>query len=146
MIAACPSKTSDAEARRAWHCSLGAQGLRFLLQFLSQILLARLLVPADFGLVAMAIPVLMLAQTVGELGLAQAVIQRPTLTKADMSMLFWLSVLINAGLAVLMIVTAPVFAWLYHEPRLTSVLAVLAAECWCSTALHRSKWRSWRVR
>ena len=106
--------------------SLAAQGVRFVLQFLSQILLARLLVPADFGLVAMAIPVLTLAQTIGELGLAQAVIQRPTLTNAEMSLLFWLSILINAGLAALMLMTAPAVALFYGEPRLTAVLAVFA--------------------
>ena len=78
--------------------SVAAQAIRFVLQFGSQILLARLLVPADFGLVAMAAPVLALAQTLGELGLAQAVIQRPALTRADLSLLFWLSILVNAGL------------------------------------------------
>ncbi len=106
--------------------SLCAQGMRFLLQFLSQILLARLLIPADFGLVAMAVPVLTLAQTIGELGLAQAVIQRATLTKADMSLLFWLGILINVGLAVLMLTTAPMVALFYGQPRLTAVLAVFA--------------------
>lgn len=106
--------------------SLGAQCVRFLLQFSSQILLARLLVPADFGLVAMAVPVLTLAQTIGELGLAQAVIQRPALTEADMSLLFWLSILANAGMAALMLATAPAVALFYAEPRLTAVLAVFA--------------------
>jgi PST family polysaccharide transporter len=106
--------------------SLGAQGLRFLMQFLSQVLLARLLVPSDFGLLAMAMPVLLLAQTIGELGLAHAVIQRPNLTRAEMSLLFWLSILINTGLAVVMLVTAPLIAWLYHEPLLIDVVAALA--------------------
>jgi PST family polysaccharide transporter len=115
--------------RRSAHgavLSLAAQSLRFILQFLSQILLARLLLPADFGLVAMATSVLTLAQTLGELGLAQAVIQRPTLTQADLSLLFWLSILLNAGLAALLLLTAPVVAMFYGEPRLPAVLAVFA--------------------
>ncbi len=106
--------------------SLLAQCVRFALQFLSQILLARLLVPADFGLVAMAVPVLTLAQIIGELGLAQAVIQRPALTGADMSLLFWLSILANAGMALLMLATAPAVALFYAEPRLTAVLDAFA--------------------
>lgn len=107
--------------------SLAAQSVRFILQFLSQILLARLLLPADFGLVAIATSVLTLAQTLGELGLAQAVIQRSTLTQADLSLLFWLSILLNAGLALLLLLTAPVVALFYGEPRLPAVLAVFAA-------------------
>ena len=107
--------------------SLAAQVVRFMLQFSSQILLARLLLPADFGLVAMAAPVLALAQTIGELGLAQAVIQRPALTQAELSSLFWLSMAINAALAVLMLAVAPAVALLYGEPRLRLLLAVLAA-------------------
>ena len=107
--------------------SVAAQAIRFVLQFGSQILLARLLVPADFGLVAMAAPVLALAQTLGELGLAQAVIQRPALTRADLSLLFWLSILVNAGLAALMLAAAPGVAVLYGEPRLVAVLDIFAA-------------------
>ena len=107
--------------------SLGAQAARFVLQFCSQIVLARLLVPADFGLVAMAAPVLALAQTLGELGLAQAVIQRPVLTRADLSLLFWLSIVVNAGLAALMLAAAPGIASLYGEPRLVAVLDAFAA-------------------
>ncbi len=107
--------------------SLAGQAVRFVLQFASQIILARLLAPADFGLVAMAAPVLALAQTVGELGLAQAVIQRPALTQADLSLLFWLSILVNAALAALMLAAAPGVALLYGEPRLAAVLDAFAA-------------------
>jgi PST family polysaccharide transporter len=107
--------------------SFGAQVVRFLVQFGSQILLARLLIPADFGLVAMGIPVLTLAQTIGELGLAQAVIQRPTLTHEDASQLFWFSVMINLSLALLMALTAPLIAHAYGEPRLALVIVMLAA-------------------
>ena len=107
--------------------SFGAQGIRLPLQFVAQILLARLLVPSDFGLVAMALPVLTLAQTIGELGLAQAVIQRPVLPQADVSGLFWFGILVNTGLAVGMLATAPAVAWFYGEPRLTAVLRVFAA-------------------
>lgn len=106
--------------------SFGAQGVRLALQFTSQILLARLLTPEDFGLVAMAVPVLILAQTVGELGLAQAVIQRPVLPQADASALFWFGLLLNAVLALGMLAMAPMVAGFYGEPRLTAVLWAFA--------------------
>ncbi len=122
-----PGQDLERRSARGVAFSLAAQAVRFVLQFASQILLARLLVPADFGLVAMAVPVLALAQTVGELGLAQAVIQRPALTHADLSLLFWLSILVNAVLALLMLAAAPGIALLYGEPRLTAVLDVFAA-------------------
>ena len=106
--------------------SFGAQGVRLALQFGSQVLLARLLMPDDFGLVAMAVPVLILAQTVGEFGLAQAVIQRPVLSQADASALFWFAISLNTALALGMLATAPAVAGFYGEPRLTMVLWVLA--------------------
>lgn len=122
-----PEQALDRRASRGVIVSFGAQGVRFTLQFLSQILLARLLAPAEFGLVAMAIPILVLAQTIGELGLAQAIIQRPVLPQADLSGLFWFSLLVNALLAAAMVATAPAAAWFYDQPLLALVLPALAA-------------------
>jgi PST family polysaccharide transporter len=53
-----------------------SQGLRFVLQFGAQIVLAHWLLPREFGLIAMVAPVLSLVQVFNDLGLTQATIQR----------------------------------------------------------------------
>lgn len=104
-----------------------SQGLRFLLQFGSQIALARLLLPAEVGLVAMAGPLLGFVAIFSELGLTQATVQRPQITQAELSGLFWISTAASVVLAVLICLAAPLAAAFYGEPRLTAVAMVLAA-------------------
>ncbi len=99
---------------------------RFVLQFGSQILLARLLLPAEFGLVAMIGPVLSFVAIFTDLGLTQATVQRPSITQAELSALFWINVGVSAALALLVALSAPLIALFYNEPRLTEVVACLA--------------------
>ena len=97
-----------------------AQGLRFGLQFGSQIALARLLLPADFGLVAMIAPVLSFVQIFNELGLSQATIQRPHISQGQLTALFWINGGIGLVMALAMIAMSPLVAYFYGEPRLTA--------------------------
>lgn len=106
--------------------TFGAQGVRFFMQFAAQIALARLLTPEQFGIVAMVAPLIGLVQLFAELGLAQAVIQRPTLTHRELSGLFWINVAVSLGLAVLMLVASPLVAAFYNEPKTMAVTACLA--------------------
>ena len=66
--------------------------LKTLLRLGSIVLLARLLTPSDFGLVAMAGTVLHLLLIVGDLGLLMASIQRRQLSDDELSTLFWINV------------------------------------------------------
>lgn len=106
--------------------SFASQGLRFVLQFGSQIVLARMLDPAAFGLVAMALPVLTLMQLLGELGLTQATIQRADISQQELSSLFWVSLAVNVVLAAITALAAPAVALLYNEPQLTAIVLALA--------------------
>src|SRR4051794_9922449 len=56
-----------------------AQGIKMVIQIGSQIALARLLFPAEYGLVAMAYPVVAFVQVFNDVGLGQAIVQRPVL-------------------------------------------------------------------
>jgi O-antigen/teichoic acid export membrane protein len=60
-------------------------------------------------------------------GLSSATIQRETITDAQMSTLFWVNMLIGAGLCALCLATGPVLVAVFHEPRLTGVTAAMAA-------------------
>ena len=120
---------AGALTRRSVHgaaTALAAQGLRFTLQFGSQILLARLLLPGDFGLVAMAGPLLGFVQIFNDLGLTQATVQRDRIGQRELSALFWVNVAASVVLAAAVCLAAPAVASFYGEPRLTPVAVCLA--------------------
>jgi PST family polysaccharide transporter len=106
--------------------TFGSQALRYAISFGSQIYLAHLLTPAQFGIVAMAAPVLGFILIFMDLGLSQAVIQRQTITQRELSALFWINVAMSLGLSALMIALSPVAQWVYHEPRVGPVVIALA--------------------
>ena len=106
--------------------TMAAQLARFAIQFGSQIAMARLLDPADFGLVAMAAPVLALVQLFNDFGLSQAIVQRPKIDRADLSALFWINVGVSTGLCLLLILASPLVGLLYHEPRTVGITIALA--------------------
>ena len=107
--------------------TFAAQGLRIVLQFGSQIVLARLLLPADFGLIAMVAPLLTLVQIFNELGLSQATIQRAEISHGELSQLFWINLAASLALGGAMALSAPVVAWFYGEPRLAMICVCLAS-------------------
>ncbi len=111
---------------RGGAATFAAQGVRFALQFGAQVALARLLTPAQFGVVAMVAPLVGLVQLFAELGLAQAVIQRPSLTHRELSGLFWINAAVSLGLAALLAAASPLVAAFYGEPRTMAVTASLA--------------------
>jgi PST family polysaccharide transporter len=107
--------------------TFAAQGTRFLIKLATQVLIARLLLPADYGLVAMVAPILSLSYLMGELGLGQAIILQPSITAAEISSLFWFSLALNSVLAGTLMLLSPGIAWLYHEPRTIEITLALAA-------------------
>jgi PST family polysaccharide transporter len=92
-----------------------AQIYRMGISFGSGVLLARLLTPADFGLIAMFSTCVSLIVGIQDLGLNQAIIQRPMITKAQVSALFWLSLGFSVVLAVTLALSAPAIVWFYDD-------------------------------
>ena len=120
--------TTGLMKRRSVHGAaaiLIAQLVKFVLQFGSQIILARLLDPAQYGLMAMTAPVLGFVQVISDLGLGQAVVQRPGITNGQVSALFWVNVAVSAVLAAGVCLLSPAFAWLYGEPQIIPIVDVL---------------------
>ena len=97
----------------------------FIIQTTGTILLARLLAPHDFGLVAMVLAFSMLLQNLGCNGFVEAVVQRKEINHRQISTLFW----INAGLGLLLALIfwacAPAIAWFYQNPELKPIVAVM---------------------
>src|SRR5882757_350628 len=82
-----PSLTAVARSGTRWTV-LQFGGAR-LVTFLVFLILARLLTPADFGLVAIATVFVALLQLVVEGGFGQAIIQRPDLERGHLDTVFW---------------------------------------------------------
>jgi O-antigen/teichoic acid export membrane protein len=106
--------------------TLTSQGAQFLMQTVSTIVLARLLTPADFGLVAMVSAITNMGQSFADLGLSEATIQRPEISHEQVSTLFWINVGIGCGLTALASALAPVLAWFYREPRLIHITLLMS--------------------
>ncbi|MGH9400495.1 MAG: lipopolysaccharide biosynthesis protein [Terriglobia bacterium] len=111
---------------RGGFARLGGQGAAFVLRLGSLMVLARLLAPADFGLVGMVTAITGVLNLLRDFGLSAAAIQRTTVTEDQISNLFWINLLVGAVLGVLLVAAAPAIAGFYHEPRLAAVTAVLA--------------------
>lgn len=107
--------------------TFAGQGVKLVLQIGSTILLARLLSPEAFGLMAMVVVLTGFAALFSDLGLSMATIQRETITHAQVSMLFWVNVAAGTVIATLVAALAPVIAWFYGEPRLEDITLVLAS-------------------
>ncbi|MFO1483090.1 MAG: lipopolysaccharide biosynthesis protein [Verrucomicrobiaceae bacterium] len=104
-----------------------AQGGKFAFQLVNMVVLARLLSPDDFGLVGMVTSLVGFLTIFKDLGLSAATIQRPEITHAQVSTLFWVNTGFGLLLAGLTLVAAPLVASFYHEPRLVVVTCTLAA-------------------
>lgn len=101
----------------------GAQGVRAI----SIVILARVLLPEDFGLANMGIVVMGLAESLRDAGLSNALIQRKSLSDEQSSGIFWVGLASGGSLAVLLALSAPWVASFYAEPDLTPLMRVLSA-------------------
>ena len=96
------------------------------IQFVVFVLMARILVPTDYGLVSMLAFFIVIAQLIAEGGLSQAIIRKLDRTDEDCSTAFWVNLAIGIGLYLILFVAAPLVSWFYEEAALTNLLRVLA--------------------
>ncbi|MEM1083901.1 MAG: lipopolysaccharide biosynthesis protein [Verrucomicrobiota bacterium] len=100
----------------------GIQAIRFLLG----VVLARILLPEEFGLVAMVSVFTLIASTVAEGGFGAAIIQRKNLTPIDCSTAFWFNLSASVAVVVLLWFLAPLIAGFYSEPALVWILRAVS--------------------
>lgn len=101
---------------------LSYQGITFLIQ----IVLARLLTPDDYGVVAMLAIFLQIAQVFIDSGFANALIKKQDCTDADYSTVFHYNLGIALILYIILFASSPAIAAFYNTPLLVPVLRVLA--------------------
>ena len=119
---------SDLRGRsiRGGAATMSGQAVKFVIRMASIAVLARLLTPEEFGLVAMVTVVTEFILMFKDMGLSTATIQRAEVNHAQISTLFWVNTAIGFVLSVLTAALAPVITWFYGDPRLTAVTVALA--------------------
>jgi O-antigen/teichoic acid export membrane protein len=113
-------------AVRGGAATAGAQAAQLLIKFASVPILARLLTPEDFGLIAMVTAVVGFVSMFKEAGLSMATVQRAEINHGQVSTLFWINAVLGALLMLTTACLAPGVAWFYREPRLVGVTLVLS--------------------
>ena len=111
---------------RGGAAKLVGQAAGMLLRLGSLIVLARLLDPSDFGLVAMVTVVTGVFDIFVTGGLSAATVQKVEVTHEQVSTLFWINIALGVLLAALCLVAAPLLAAFYRETRTGYVIAALA--------------------
>ncbi|RLB66002.1 MAG: lipopolysaccharide biosynthesis protein, partial [Deltaproteobacteria bacterium] len=106
--------------------TLSTQGVQFALTIGSTAVLARLLTPADYGLIGMVTVVVNFAQMFKNVGLSMATVQKSDISNNQISTLFWINLLISVILGFCILAGAPLVALFYGKPELTAVTAVLS--------------------
>lgn len=98
-----------------------------LLQLAQVAVLARLLSPEDYGLMAMVGVVLSLAGLFADMGVNSAYIQRQRISLEQRSSLFWLNILLSAALTALVVGASPLLSWFFGDARLAPLMMLSAS-------------------
>lgn len=114
-----------------------AQGI----QFIFSILIARLLVPDDYGVIAMLGIFLAVSQTFVDSGFGSALIRKVDRTEKDFSTVFYFNIAVATLFYFLLFFTAPIIADFYNIPLLISVTRVVALNLIISSlsGIHNAK-------
>lgn len=106
-----------------WSASerFGSQGIHFILG----IIIARLLLPSDYGLIGMLSVFMAVSQTFIDSGFYKALVRKKELSDVDFSTAFYFNIVIGVLCYGLLFVSAPYISSFYHEPRLTILTRVI---------------------
>ena len=106
--------------------TLATQGLLVVLNLGATMILARILTPYDYGIMAMVAAITGFAYIFINLGLSTATIQREKINHDQVSNLFWINTAIGAAIMLLVSGLAPAIAWFYQTPPLFWVTIALS--------------------
>lgn len=95
-----------------------------IIQFISGIILARLLTPYDYGCIGMLSIFMVLAEAFIDGGFGSALIQKKRPTQTDYSTIFWWNIAVSVVMYALLFFSSPAIARFYNIPLLCDVLRV----------------------
>jgi O-antigen/teichoic acid export membrane protein len=99
-----------------------------LIRFIIGVILARLLLPAEYGLIGMLAIFMGLAQVFVNCGFGEGLIQKQKTTHADECSVFYFNVAFGALGCVLLYAASPWVAAFYHQPILISLMRLMALD------------------
>lgn len=105
---------------------MASQGAAIVIQLTSTVVLARLLGPEEYGVIAMVTAVTAFAGLFRDLGLSSSTIQRDKLSHDQLSTLYWINVGMGAGLTILLASASPLVAWFYGRPEFVAVTVAVS--------------------
>ncbi|MFY9937830.1 MAG: oligosaccharide flippase family protein, partial [Silvibacterium sp.] len=108
-------------AVRSAGVTIAGQAASFAVQIGSVMILARLLAPADFGIVTMVTTFSLLFRSFGQNGFTELIMQREEMTHSLASNLFWIELWMGAVLTVAFASSGRLLALFYHNPAVTQV-------------------------
>ena len=91
------------------------------ISFLLGILLARLLSPGDYGLIAMISVFIAILSVFIDSGMTNALIRKQDRSEADLATVFYFNLAVSCLIYVVMFVSAPFIADFYRMPQLVSI-------------------------
>ena len=112
---------------RGGRITIIAQGSSLVVEFVSTLILARLLTPDDFGIVGMMAAVVGFLGLFRSAGLDLSTIQRDQVSSRQVSGLFWINVAIGLGLTVVTVLLSPLVSLFFERPELTPIALALAS-------------------
>lgn len=115
--------------RKAAKSGLWFAGLKFATQIFSwitTIAVARILVPGDFGLIAMATIFTGYIELFGEMGIGAAIVQKHGVSEEEISSIFWFAMAVGVMFTVIGYCLAYPTAWLFHDQRIVLITRVVS--------------------
>ena len=100
----------------------------FMQQFIGAvfgIVIARILSPDDYGLIAMLAIFTALANTIMDSGFSIALINRETIVHKDYNAVFWFNIFAGIGIYIILFFLAPLIAQFYNQPVLTNLSRIV---------------------
>ena len=98
-----------------------------ILQILQVSILARLLSPSDFGLMAIVMVVIGFTRIFSDMGISNAIIHHQDTSHNQLSSLYWLNIASGGTMFVILVALSPIIANFYNQPELIRLLILLAS-------------------
>ncbi|WP_289021493.1 lipopolysaccharide biosynthesis protein [uncultured Salegentibacter sp.] len=96
-----------------------------IIAFVVSIILARILLPEQFGLIGMVSVFIAVGNTLMDAGLTQSLIRDKDADQEDLSTVFYFNLAASAVIYLIIFFSAPLIAGFYEEPSLTKIVRVL---------------------
>lgn len=103
-----------------------SQFFKMLVQLINVIYLAKIIPPAEYGIMAMALVIINLGILLRDLGTSAAIIQKKSLSQDLVNTVFWLNSFMGLSLAIIVAVSAPFVSSFYGQVKLFPVLILLS--------------------